>query len=236
MSPKLAIARCCCLLVPVLAGCSGNPPGLSIGADAKPPIVTGTKKVSTLPETLDKSCRGGRARLYDECSDQLTLLNAGRERAKRENKVLLISYGAEWCIWCHVFEKYVHGQTTRFAYTYGSPEAPETRETSTLYEREGRDVSAEAKALNNYVAENFVLLHIDAQYAPNGAKVLAELDARKFYKSSIPFIFSVGKNGKAAATFDHDDVEVRRDTTDWYRGYDRAKLLAALQRMKSAAL
>lgn len=105
-----------------------------------------------------------------------------------------------------------------------------------MKEEAKRDVAAEAKALTDFVAANFVVVHIDAQYAPLGNKVIQTLEAERLFKNWIPFVFTVGKNGKAAASFDHATVEVRRDTTDWYRGYDRAKLLTELKRMHAAAL
>lgn len=224
------------LFVTLAVGCSGNPPSLPSATAAVPTVVAGAKKITTVPARTNASCRKGRAKLYDECGDQLTLLQEARAVAKRENKVVLVSFGAEWCIWCHVFAKYVYGQMTEFSYTYASPDAPDLTDTSVLYERQTRDVSGDARALNAYMADNFVLVHIDAQFAPNGRKVLSKLDAEKRYKGGIPFVFSVGRTGKFAASFESDEVEIRRDTADWYRGYDRQKLLAVLKRLKAAAL
>ena len=192
-------------------------------------------KITTIPATLDRACRRGRATLYDECSDQLAVFETGTKRAAAEGKVPLVSYGAEWCIWCHVFANYIHGGTTRFEYTYGSPEAPEARQTSTIYERAKQDVSAEAAALSAYVGSSFVVVHIDVQYAPNGHAVMEKTGAAPFWEGGIPFIFTVDREARYAAHLDHDAVEVRRDTYDWYRGFDRRRLVAELQRMHDAA-
>ena len=175
------------------------------------------------------------AKLYDECLDQSRIFEAAKQLAAAENKVLLVSYGAEWCIWCHVFAKYIHGETTRFEYSYGRPDAPEARQTSTIFEREERDVKADAAALSAYVARSFVVVHIEGQYAPNGAAVLEKTGAAPFMNYSIPFIFTVDRRGQYAAHFTNEPVEIRRDTDDWYRGYDRRKLLAELQRMHDTA-
>ncbi len=207
--------------------------GARTPAIAEPPI--SNAKITSIPATLDKACRRGRATLYDECSDQRTLFAAAMKQAAAENKVLLVSYGAEWCIWCHVFEKYIHGERTRFEYTYGSASAPDARRTATLFEREPEDVAAEAAALNAYVASSFVVLHIDGQYAPNSDAVMEETGADEFMGDGIPFIFTVDREGRYAGHLDHDLVERRRDTDDWYRGYDRRKLMAELQRMHAAA-
>ncbi|MGB8401772.1 hypothetical protein, partial [Bradyrhizobium sp.] len=166
--------------------------------------------ITTIPAAFDKNCRKGRARLYDECSDQSRVFEAAAQRAAVENKVLLVSYGAEWCIWCHVFAKYIHGERTRFEYTYGGPDAPEARQTSTIFEREKRDVTADAAALSAYVARSFVVVHIEGQYAPNGDAVLARTGAPAF--KGIPFIFTVDRKGRYAADFKNEPVEIRRDT------------------------
>jgi len=61
--------------------------------------------VISYPETLDPDCRDGRAKLYDECGDQLALFDEAFARAQAENKILFVNYGAEWCVWCHVFDR-----------------------------------------------------------------------------------------------------------------------------------
>jgi hypothetical protein len=200
------------------------------------PSVSGYK-ITTIQAEFDKSCRQGRAKLYDEWSDQSRIFEAAKQLAAAENKVLLVSYGAEWCIWCHVFAKYIHGETTRFKYTYGRPNAPESRQTPTIFEREKRDVKADAAALSAYVARSFVVVHIEGQYAPIGAAVLEKTGAAPFMSYSIPFIFTftIDRRGEYAAHFKNAPVEIRRDTDDWYRGYDRRKLLAELQRMHDTA-
>ena len=83
---------------------------------ASAPSVPGDK-ITTIPSEFNKNCRRGRAKLYDECSDQSLIFEAAKQLAAAENKVLLVSYGAEWCIWCHVFAKYIHGERTRFEST-----------------------------------------------------------------------------------------------------------------------
>src|SRR5215813_4580676 len=202
---------------------------------AAPAPSVSESRITTIPSNLDPACRTGRATLYDECSDQLSIFDTAMKRAAAENKVLLISYGAEWCIWCHVFAKYIHGERTRFEYTYGRPDAPEARQTPTIFEREKRDVKADAAALNAYVARSFVVVHIEGQYAANGAAITEKTGAAAFMSNAIPFIFAVDRSGQYAAHFKSETVEIRRDTDDWYRGYDRRKLLAELQRMHDTA-
>jgi hypothetical protein len=59
--------------------------------------------------------------------------------------------------------------------------------------------------------------------------------AARYMGNSIPFIFAVDREGRYAAHFNNEPVEFRRETDDWYRGYDRRKLLAELQGMYAAA-
>lgn len=59
--------------------------------------------VTAFPKVLDKNCLDGRAKTYDQCGDQFTMYQQAFETAQEEEKVLLVSLGAEWCFWCHVF-------------------------------------------------------------------------------------------------------------------------------------
>lgn len=59
--------------------------------------------VESFPKALDKDCRDGRAKTYDQCGDQFALFEEAFATAQAQEKVLLVSLGAEWCFWCHVF-------------------------------------------------------------------------------------------------------------------------------------
>ena len=192
--------------------------------------------IAKLPEHFDKNSRKGRAKLYDECGDQRALFASALKRAGKEGKVLLVSFGAEWCIWCHVFDQYVHGGKTRFKYTYGYPDDPDRRDTSTLHERAKKDVTADARQLESFVAKSFVIVHIDSQYAPHGWTVLKDTGAQSHYTGGIPFIFTVNAQGQYAARLESSRVETRRDGFwDWYRGYSRQGLMAQLDAMHRKA-
>lgn len=75
----------------------------------------------SFPERIDPQCRNGKARVFDECGDQLALFTAALAKANSEGKTLLVEYGAEWCIWCHVFDAHISGEHGEFRYTYGLP-------------------------------------------------------------------------------------------------------------------
>lgn len=186
------------------------------------------------PLQLDPQCRDGAAKLYDECTDQLELYQAAIATAISQDKILLVSYGAEWCIWCHVFDKYVRGEHSSFTHTYSSPQDDE-RFTSTLHERETYDVSAEAADLAAFVAEHFVLVHLEYKYSYGSDEALRASGAIDVYDNSLPFIYTVSHLGQYATKLDTNSVETRRDTDDWFRGYNRRQLTEELARLEMEA-
>jgi hypothetical protein len=208
---------------------------VSIGACGDGPVETRPRIYVSFPETIDSQCREGKARIFDECGDQSALFTAALARAKREGKVLLVEYGAEWCIWCHAFDAHINGEHDAFRYTYGAPEEPEVRYTHTFHEVASADIAL-ADPLRQFVAANFVIAHIDAQYAPHGEAVLADSGANEHFLGEIPFVFTVDYDGRFAASLDPGVGEKRREgVLDWYRGYDRAALIRQLTAMRDAA-
>jgi len=76
---------------------------LFLSAASAPAHAAGDGLVVSFPETLPSDCRDGRAKTYDQCADQFELFQTAFETAQEQEKVLLVSLGAEWCVWCHVF-------------------------------------------------------------------------------------------------------------------------------------
>ncbi len=199
------------------------------------PVLATAQEITILPATVERSCRGGRAALYDECGSQTKLFRQALSVANTEEKTLLVSYGAEWCIWCHVFDQYITGNHTRMTYRFSDPGAAETEEV-TLNERPREDPAAEAAALRLFVADHFVLVHIEDYHSADGYDVLLRSGADAAFDGSLPYIFTVTPDGQYAAKLKSSSVETRRDGwSDWYRGYDRAGLTAELARMDAAA-
>lgn len=186
-------------------------------------------KVVHFPASIDRTCRAGDAELYDECGDQMALFRAALAEARRTGKTLVVSYGAEWCIWCHIFDAHLAGATGQ--YTYRAYD-----ERLSMVERAATDVSADARRLNAFAARNLVIAHVEGDHAPGGVDVLRAVGIDPATVRGYPHIFSVTANGKVAGVFDHDTSEVRRDIPwDLYRGYDRKSLLVQLTQMKTAA-
>ena len=230
MKPLLKYIFLACCIATFSAGCSNAENGNAVSSKMIDAI-----SITSFPLSLDSQCRGGKAKIYDECSDQVELFMQANARAKADGKTVLVSYGAEWCIWCHVFDAYINGDVEKFTYTYGEA-GNDDRYTHTMRERANRDVSQEAYDLKYYVSENFVVAHIDYEHSPAGDDVLSQSEAWDNFSGGVPYIFTVDDAGKYAATFDHDEAEVRRDTDDWYRGYDRVKLLEQLKAMRKTAV
>ena len=85
------------------------------------------------------------------------------------------------------------------------------------------------------MSENFVIAHIDSGYRSDGADVLKNSGAEPAFKGGVPFIYSINDQGQFVAVFDSDQAEVRRDTDDPYRGYDRNLMRANLEKLREAA-
>ena len=79
-----------------------------------------------------------------------------------------------------------------------------------------------------------LIAHIEFKYF-DGGDVLAKTGAAEYFYGWVPFIFTLDEDGQYAEQFYHDEAEVRRDTFDWYRGYDRVNFLAQLKEMHEVA-
>lgn len=230
MSKKLGL---CCLFFGVSSfwvGCSNPELKYAVSPDTIQNV-----HITSFPEVINNDCREGRAKIFDECTNQTEIFARAKVRADADGKTVLVSYGAEWCIWCHVFDAYINGEMNTFTYTFGEA-GDDERYTHTMRERLKRDVSQDAYDLKKFVSENFVIAHIDYEHSPDGNDVLSRAEAWESYDNWIPYIFVVDRDGKYVEKFIHDEAEVRRDTNDWYRGYDRAQLLEQLKNMRKAAI
>jgi hypothetical protein len=115
-----------------LGGCSPETPTVR-ASEALP--------VASFPSALDPNCRNGRARIYDECGSQTAILAAALEQARATGKTVIVNYGAEWCIWCHVFDNHLKGATGRFNYPVEGEEVTLIERWRTKRSREGWKLS-----------------------------------------------------------------------------------------------
>ena len=186
----------------------------SHGATAQPlkfPTVDSTK------------CDVPNVQLFDPCRDQVSLFEEALEAAQSEGKILLISVGADWCIWCHVLDKYLNGESGKFRYNLEG-------ERIILNEKAKDPVELQAAALKKISAENFVIVHIEWHHNEGGEAVINRAGNWDEFQGEIPFLFAVDDEGNFLRVIDTEKAETRRDGIfDWYRGYDRKKLLTELE-------
>lgn len=166
---------------------------LCIGVAAPSATRAADGLVTMLPEAPRAGCEGSRARLYSECGDQRALFEAARARAAAEGKAVLVSAGAEWCIWCHVLS----------ATLQGFVDSASAMEDDTL--------EAQADALRLATAERFVVVHIEIDKSPNGEALLAEIGAAGHIRDWIPFPFGVDAEGRFVAPLGERDAETGND-------------------------
>lgn len=186
-------------------------------------------ELEIFPKTISDDCFAGRAVSYDECGLQRLLFDRALNAANKSDKRLMIVYGAEWCIWCHVFKEHVKGHSGKFEYVIEGQSGYYMDEYATMIDR------AQAAQIAAFTAKNFVIVNIEGQYSFDGQSVLQHTGADKHIGQAIPYIFVVDKNGgfirDMPDSTENKDLEKRRDTDDWYRGYNRSVLLAELKKL-----
>lgn len=192
--------------------------------------------ITHFPASLPEDCNDGAAKLYDECADQVSILKDAISAARTENKKVLIVYGGEWCIWCHVLDNYFKGKFRAFDYEWRDDDGD--IQTWAMREQISRNEIKEAKLLNKYVANNFVIAHIDNSYANgNEAIEMTGFDPANIYY--YPFIVVVDSKGKYAGSMESTSAikgfEVRESGGEEFRGYDRRILLDQLKKLKTDA-
>lgn len=192
--------------------------------------------ITHFPTVIPRDCGDGQAKLYDECADQVNILESAISTANEENKNVLIVYGGEWCIWCHVLDNYFKGKFRTFDYewrdNYGDIQ------TWSMREQVSSDEINDAKRLNEYVANNFVIAHIDNSYANgNEAIEMTGFDPENIYY--YPFIVALNSKGKYVGNMEPTSAikgfEIRESGGEEFRGYERSILLEQLKLLKSKA-
>jgi thioredoxin-related protein len=187
------------------------------------------EKLSVYPKTINETCFAGRAVTYDECGLQKDVLNNALREANKTGKTVLVVYGAEWCIWCHVLKEHIKGNYGKFSYKL------EGQSGYKMDERPSEKDIKQAKKLADFAAKTFVIANIEAQHSFDGYDVLHETGGADHIKNYIPFVFTVDKSGKfqraMPSTNEMKALEKRREGDDWYRGYNRGVLQTELKKL-----
>ena len=204
------------------------------------PIALSKKKyeIESFPKAISKVCRAGVANIYDECSDQQIILDNAINKANQSGKSVLIIYGAEWCIWCHVLDKYIKGESRRFQYHWEYEEGEISQ--WEMVEKQNRNAELEAEKLNKYVSENFVIAHIEGYHSPNGSEVIANTGFDTNKVKVLPYIlvlnFKAEYSGHMLAYNAIEKLEIREDSGEEYRGFERNILLSELIKLRKLSI
>ncbi|MFB6348347.1 hypothetical protein ACFBZI_02635 [Moraxella sp. ZJ142] len=194
-----------------------------------------TKPIEHYPKTPNANCRDGLAKLHDECGDQVVIIKNAIHAAKQQNKNVLLIYGGEWCIWCHVLDRHFNGEVQTHDYVWR--DGDDGLSEWVMHENIAQDDIDNAIKLNHYVADNFVIAHIDGDYT-NGLQALSYVG---FHNEvfAYPTVIILNKQGKYAGHLPPtgliDGLQIRTMNGQEYRGYDRVKLLQVLQELHQTA-
>lgn len=203
---------------------------MSLQVNAQP------RKIDTFPVEINSQCRNGVAQHYDECSDQTAILYSAIEKANATDKSVLIVFGAEWCIWCHVFDKHIQGTNKHFDYQW--EQNGYAREWK-MQEATDATTPKQALALNHYVASNFVVAYIEGHYAPKGGAAIASIGVNPDAVQTYPFFFVLDQQGQYAGHMRAynaiEGLELRESAGKNYRGFDRKILLEQLANLREQA-
>lgn len=184
------------------------------------------RAISVLPEEPRTSCNGVSAKLYNACISQVGILDEAIREAEHSGKVVVVAYGAEWCIWCHILYHHLDGAFGEFRYRLPG------RGIVGMNEPLGNVSREEVVALNHFVADNVVLAYISDD-ADDGYSVLERTGADTSFPNALPFVYSLDRRGRAVRIM-ADEVAFRSSDglfSKAFAGYDRKKLLAEFQSM-----
>jgi Thioredoxin-like len=199
------------------------------GSAIEAPVAAAAGKLEIVPTKVPPLCNAESVRaqvLFDLCQSQLALLREAQQKAQKSGKSVLVAFGADWCIWCYVFEAHVLGQYGIFVYrTSDGPVVMDEK----VKQKALSLTKGAAAALQSFVADQFVVVNIGQEATETGLSVLRDTSAEKHFSNGLPFIYVLDQNGKFEGAIKSEVVEVRRDERNPYRGYDRVRLLAALK-------
>ena len=151
--------------------------------------------------------------VYASCRKQGELFERARAHAVESKKLLLIGYGADWCVWCKVSDRYLDGAVSK--HEEGSAESS----------------SRLAGNLASFVAETFVVLHVDSDKKAETAPLMQGIGAGAWIGPAVP-VFVV-LDPLSGAVEEARLVEAEKPQSAGYIGYDRVVMLKELLRAAS---
>jgi hypothetical protein len=151
--------------------------------------------------------------VYASCLGQRDLFEKARAHAVESRKLLLIGYGANWCVWCKVSDRYLEGAVSK-------------------QEQGSADSNLrQAKNLAEFVAQTFVVLHVDSDKKAETNPLMQEIGAGQWAGPAVP-VFVV-LDPRSGAVEEARLVETEKPASAGYVGYDRVEMLRELLRAAS---
>ena len=152
--------------------------------------------------------------LFATCLPQDEIFRRARDHAAAENKLLLVDYGADSCIWCGVIDQYFDGMI------------------GIQYEQLDHLDFGFAKMLAEFLADNFILVHINSEVEPEARQVMSGIGAEAVVGGPIPTFIALDP---ATGATERAYLENAENPVDGdYHGYNRTKLLTELRRAAAA--
>ena len=186
-------------LASIIAFCAPTPGDAAIVARSGPDgLVTYPDAAATCGSRPDQQ--------FVQCVSQTSVLAAAARRARTDHKALLVSVGADWCIWCHVIARYFDGWTDDRI----EPPAAGTR--------------ADALDLAAFMRDSFVVVELNTE-APDISDALAAIRVDPRTINGLPSFYILKSSGPRFVDMERAELPKRGD----FRGYNRKAVLGLLR-------
>ena len=148
--------------------------------------------------------------LFATCLPQEKVFQKARAHAAAENKLLLVDYGADSCIWCGVIDRYFDGDI------------------GVQHEQIDHLDFGLSGQLARTMSKTFILVHINSEVEAEARQVMAGIGAEAVVGGPIPAFIALDPATGATERAYLEKAE--NPVAGEYHGYDRGKLLTELRR------
>jgi thiol-disulfide isomerase/thioredoxin len=175
--------------------------------------LTLTAFVATAAAAESKTAKcDDKANIYKTCSDQKAPFAAAVAKAKKENKIMVITFGADWCPWCRSLHSVMTG-------------------------KEFQDALASEKAKDKTLASQLMFANVGVSHkigdtresVPNGHEIFAQIatDTKSGEQkiNGMPYLVFYNPASGKAVFRDSGNLEKAGDGV----GHDPGKIVAAIK-------
>jgi len=148
--------------------------------------------------------------LFAACLPQDEIFRRARDHAAAENKLLLVDYGADSCIWCGVIDQYFDGNI------------------GIQHEQIDHLDFGFSRLLAQTISKNFILVHINSEVEAEARQVMTGIGAEAVVGGPIPAFIALDPPTGATERAYLENAE--NPVEGEYHGYNRTKLAAELRR------